>query len=130
MAYDSKKYHHEYYLRNKAKHRAYARAWYLKNRDECLKKEADRFRQVRYGISTAEYERMKEAQGGVCKMCGSPPGPTKCLAVDHDHATGRVRGLLCIRCNSQLGWFEKIGYAVIAEYVGVALPPQEDEEVS
>ena len=47
-----------------------------------------------YGITRAEYEAMLELQGGVCAACGQKPR-TKRLAVDHDHETGRVRGLLC-----------------------------------
>jgi hypothetical protein len=52
----------------------------------------------KYGITLDEYEAMLAAQGGVCKLCGRPP-KTRRLAVDHDHKNGRVRGLLCYRCN-------------------------------
>ncbi len=41
------------------------------------------------------------AQGGGCALCGSPPR-TRQLHIDHDHKTGRVRGLLCFRCNRAL----------------------------
>jgi hypothetical protein len=51
-----------------------------------------------YGITSLEYEEMLVAQGGVCAICGKPP-TTKRLSVDHDHTTGRIRGLLCIHCN-------------------------------
>ena len=56
----------------------------------------------RYGITVDEYDEMLERQGGVCAVCGSPPTRHK-LAVDHDHATGKVRALLCSRCNCALG---------------------------
>ncbi len=54
---------------------------------------------------------MEAAQGGVCAICGLPEtrvvkGKLNRLAVDHDHTTGRVRGLLCFRCNTCLGRFE------------------------
>ena len=72
----------------------------------------------KYGIKLEDYERMFEEQGGVCAICGSPPTAHKKnrghLHVDHDHASGEVRGLLCHRCNlgmvavdSYSGWPEK-----------------------
>jgi Recombination endonuclease VII len=54
-----------------------------------------------YGISWADYEAMFERQGGACAIC-KRTGVTLC--VDHCHLTGEVRGLLCIRCNSAIGF--------------------------
>lgn len=45
-----------------------------------------------------QYDDLLNEQGGVCAVCKRPPG-AKRLAVDHDHSTGRVRGLTCFRCN-------------------------------
>lgn len=63
-----------------------------------------------YGITGAEYDALMKLQGGVCFVCQQPP-KSKRLAVDHDHATGIVRGLLCAGewgCNfSVLGGLEK-----------------------
>lgn len=61
-----------------------------------------------YGITIEQYDRMYEAQNGVCASCGLPEtkiqyGRVMMLAVDHDHETGRVRGLLCADCNRALG---------------------------
>lgn len=59
----------------------------------------------KFGITLAEYRALLEAQWGRCAIC-QKPNPNKdgrALAVDHCHATGRVRGLLCIRCNVVLG---------------------------
>ena len=56
----------------------------------------------RYGITRAEYDRLLSAQGGLCAACHRPP-EKRCLDVDHDHTTGRVRGLLCNPCNITLG---------------------------
>jgi hypothetical protein len=55
-----------------------------------------------YGISLSEYEQMLNEQHDVCKICERPPS-TRSLAVDHCHATGKVRGILCHRCNTALG---------------------------
>lgn len=62
----------------------------------------------RYGLTPEDYDAMNDAQKGVCAACGSPPdgsGNTgHRLAVDHCHATGEVRGLLCRECNLALGY--------------------------
>lgn len=58
-----------------------------------------------YGMEKGEYLRMLEAQDGLCAMCGGTNSSGKRLAVDHDHKTGKVRGLLCTNCNSALGKF-------------------------
>lgn len=57
-----------------------------------------------YGLSLAEYERMARRQRWRCKVCDRKayPAGTR-LVVDHNHATGEVRGLLCQPCNSALG---------------------------
>lgn len=54
---------------------------------------------VNYGITVTEYDDMFEQQSGVCAICLESCKTGKRLAVDHDHATGKVRGLLCTRCN-------------------------------
>ena len=50
-----------------------------------------------YGITLEEYDRLFALQSGVCAICQQ--SSSKTLHVDHDHATGRVRGLLCYTCN-------------------------------
>src|SRR4051812_40352191 len=52
----------------------------------------------RYGITGAEVDAMVAAQGGTCAVCDGKPEH-----VDHDHATGQVRGILCFNCNQALG---------------------------
>ncbi len=59
-----------------------------------------------YGITLEEYEALLVAQGGVCALNPehtTPGGKLKHWHVDHDHKTGRVRGLLCRQCNLSLG---------------------------
>ncbi len=60
-----------------------------------------------FGITLAEYEERLAGQNGLCAICQRPQGIDKRrFAVDHCHSTGRIRGLLCIRCNSALGNFK------------------------
>ena len=54
-----------------------------------------------YGLTSAQYDALLKAQGGRCAICRARP-KSKRLAVDHDHKTGAVRGLLCSRCNHDL----------------------------
>lgn len=55
-----------------------------------------------YRLTPEEYETILAFQGGVCAGCGRPPHGIR-LAVDHDHKTGRIRGLLCWLCNRAIG---------------------------
>lgn len=55
-----------------------------------------------YGLKEGQYEELYAAQGGVCAICQRATGKVRKLAVDHDHKTGYVRGLLCKPCNSVL----------------------------
>ncbi len=58
----------------------------------------------KYNITLVEYDVMFKEQGGVCKICGKKQlEKFHRLAVDHDHKTGKVRGLLCQACNGMLG---------------------------
>lgn len=62
----------------------------------------------RWGLTPEAYESMLAGQGGVCACCGKPEsavhaGKVRHLAIDHDHATGKIRGLLCSHCNLALG---------------------------
>lgn len=60
-----------------------------------------------YGLTEFAYQTLLNAQGGVCAICKGPESiPNRRLGVDHCHKTGRVRGLLCDRCNVGLGRFK------------------------
>jgi hypothetical protein len=122
-------------MRNKDKQRAYNKAYYKIHREairahrivhkeeinakkrayyrthkeqERIYREAHResIRNTRlqhdYGISLAEYNRMLSKQGGCCTICDRKV----VLHVDHNHVTGKVRGLLCGKCNRALGLFQ------------------------
>ena len=55
-----------------------------------------------YGLPPGAYDLLYAGQGGTCSICQRARGVAKRLAVDHNHATGEVRGLLCGPCNSML----------------------------
>lgn len=68
-----------------------------------------RFR--KYGLNKEKYLKILASQNYVCAICSRPEtclfkGKVKTLSIDHDHKTGRVRGLLCSKCNSGLGYYE------------------------
>lgn len=60
-----------------------------------------------YGINEQDFKALLESQNGVCAICGEPPTATNLqnqnLVVDHDHETGKVRGLLCGKHNTAIG---------------------------
>jgi hypothetical protein len=59
-----------------------------------------------YGITLDEYNEMWASQKGCCAICGTHQNEKndgKSLAVDHNHETGEVRGLLCVNCNTAIG---------------------------
>jgi hypothetical protein len=113
-----------YYVENREHLIAQQRARDLRHLDE--RREYRRLYQVRhpdpqyhrayklkklYGLSLAEYERMLAEQGSVCAICGLEDtaltrSGTPRLRVDHNHLTGRIRGLLCHLCNTRVGTIE------------------------
>jgi hypothetical protein len=69
----------------------------------CIR-ERSTFRKRLYGMSLDDYHAALAAQGGVCAICGES-SKGRALAVDHDHASGNVRSLLCNGCNVGLAQF-------------------------
>lgn len=105
------------YEQNKPRYRAYSRERYLVNREarcarqrEYAKQNPEAVRRTylrKYGLTLEDYDRLLLAQGGACAGCKGPPRGrgerNGWYQVDHDHITGRVRGLLCGPCNVALG---------------------------
>ena len=95
----------------------YSKQRYEKDKERFYLEAAARNYKRKYNITLGDYDEMFEAQSGVCELCGNPetttrphqrstlPGPIR-LAVDHDHTTGKVRNLLCAKCNVILGVVE------------------------
>jgi hypothetical protein len=75
------------------------RAWDRHRRKSVLKR--------RYNMTLEQFDALLASQGGVCAICRNPPTDPRGFRphVDHDHATGKVRGVLCWKCNSGLGSF-------------------------
>ena len=67
----------------------------------------------RYGINLKQYDALLEQQKNQCAICGAIP--QRALDVDHDHGTGKIRGLVCRRCNGLLGYLERCGAPVAAQ---------------
>lgn len=81
-------------------------------------------RERRYGLDPNAWEAMMLSQQGTCAICKQSPKGLRSLCIDHCHKTGRVRGLLCDRCNLFAGWIEKdpaygigLGVYTVLEYL-------------
>jgi hypothetical protein len=66
---------------------------------------------TRYGMTPTCYKEMLERQGGKCALCD---GEMDRPVIDHCHATGKVRGILCHHCNIKLPVLEDIGWVMLA----------------
>jgi len=91
------------YAKNASKRKALSKIHYDNNKDA----HACRTLQRKYGISLEEYEELHKKQDGQCRICDTTAEENgRRLAVDHNHKTGEVRGLLCDQCNVGLGKFK------------------------
>lgn len=70
--------------------------------------QSERARRSRYGLTAEALKALLQSQNDRCAICLSDFRGRK-MAVDHDHSSGAVRGLLCLPCNGSLGWFERHG---------------------
>ena len=113
----------------KKKFAEYMRKWNANNRDTVLERKKQYYAQNReairermrnrrksqrwshmkslYGVDDIGYGRLMELQNGRCKICNLPPRGKRPLFVDHDHATGEIRGLLCHHCNAAIGLMQE-----------------------
>lgn len=99
------KYTLDYYLKidkeKKKKARLYAKQYYKENKTSI----GYQFRLKKYGVETDDYDNLVKNQENRCAICKELPTIRK-LAIDHDHIRGKIRGLLCHKCNVGLGLFE------------------------
>jgi len=87
---------------------AQRRIWNAANRDKQIAANEKAHLKRYHGLTVEQYRAMLAAQEGKCGICEkTPDGAAHCrkLHVDHDHATGAIRGLLCVSCNNGLGRF-------------------------
>jgi len=92
-----------WYLANKEKVGQQSRRWAEEN-PELRREVQEKSRLRKYGMTTDQYKAMLADQGGTCRICTQTLRESS-THIDHDHATGRVRGLLCQKCNVGLGHF-------------------------
>ena len=92
--------HQTYWQRTKPERNAKQKEYYKKVKTHYGEYALKRL----YGFEVGFYNKMLKAQGGVCKVCkASHEENGRRFDVDHCHKTGRIRGLLCIRCNRGIG---------------------------
>lgn len=94
----------EWHRNNKEKNLRKNKEWREQNKDLIRNRRFER----KYGITLEQYTFMLDQQNGVCKICKQPEtrklfGKVVALLIDHDHNTGKIRGLLCNKCNGMLG---------------------------
>lgn len=89
MTTNYQKYGKKYYLKSKDRFKKNARSWHLKKK---------------YGITVEQYDEILKSQYGSCAICDRIFDIN--LAVDHNHETGKIRGLLCFVCNVTVGNYE------------------------
>ena len=96
------RYGRKWYQSNKEKVKQSNYKWRAKNlgRSQAAGR---KWKLKRYRISLAEFDTMMKEQNGVCAICNKPAKVGKSLCVDHDHKTGKIRGLLCQSCNLLIG---------------------------
>ena len=102
-------YHQKYKQKNKERIKEVNHQYKQKHREEA-NEYARQHRYDRYGMTQKEYNKIFEQQNGVCAICNQAEtfgqyGKLIPLAVDHNHETDKIRGLLCRNCNLGIGYF-------------------------
>jgi len=92
----------DYYNKNKEKFKEKMQQYDKKVKE----RRSDALQKQKYGISLEQKAQMIKEQGGTCRICKNPLEPGRKSPTDHDHKTGKVRGILCNKCNIGLGMFK------------------------
>lgn len=89
-----------------AEYRREGRKKYAEKHREKIREFHKHYSRLRnYGLTPEAYDQMLKSQDGACAVCSKTLGTRP--HVDHDHVTGKVRGILCARCNSGLGHIDR-----------------------
>ena len=92
----------------------------LRGRDRNRKRDTEHARRSalksRYGVTPEWVDVYTAEVGNRCELCGAPPQKNR-LHLDHCHDTGKIRGLLCSKCNAGLHTVEKLGIEAVAAYL-------------
>ena len=100
----------EYHHRKRDERNAKSRKWHHANSDKA-KQSRWRNHLRRYGITPDDFNQMVDEQDGRCAICLRIPSHR--LRVDHDHASGKVRALLCLQCNLAIGYLGESASAAL-----------------
>jgi hypothetical protein len=94
-----------YYEANKDALNTASRIYHAKNKDRVNARQMEQFRLRKYGVSPSQFEEMIRACRGKCPCCHVPFSEilNERPCIDHSHATGKVRGVLCRQCNFLIG---------------------------
>lgn len=106
---------HKYYHSHREKVAEYNREYNKNNQGKIVLWNRRAHLRRKYGITPEDVDAMLKEQGFKCKLCKKPLRSTP--FVDHDHKTGRVRGLLCRACNISVGHSEKLNLEDLKEYL-------------
>ena len=92
------------YLADKEKHILRTKRWRDNNKERVTYLYRSKHLKSKFKMTVEEYDVMFENQNCVCKICRLPS--KKKLSIDHNHTTGKIRGLLCFTCNMGIGYFK------------------------
>lgn len=91
---------------NKVKQYEREKKWKSNNKEKSQISEKKKRLKYKYGITMEDYKNIFHSQGSCCAICGVSNLPTNgAFHLDHDHTTGKIRGILCNKCNHGLGLF-------------------------
>lgn len=109
--------------KQRARVSAYNRKWREAHKEQVQNSDRKKHLRAHFGITIDQYNELLYRQHGVCALCGKPPERIR-LAVDHNHETQEVRGLLCGSCNRVLGIIEKRfkGLQSLYQYLNCVTP--------
>jgi hypothetical protein len=98
----------EYAKSHRAAHPRQGKVYRAAHREEIREGNRNSKLKKKYRITAADFDIMLSQQGGRCAICGTdqPGGRYGVFYVDHDHVSGRIRGLLCNNCNSGIGYMQ------------------------